>query len=133
MLDLNVLDLGEITYALSDQAAYEHCWLIHSQTGEIVYWPADTGINGHTRVDVDDLDPDLISIRPLPSWVCYRDMEDFAGGSPTTAPGAASPAPSRAGVPSAGSRTNSTSSTRTCFPPGTPSVRHAPCAAPSSG
>jgi hypothetical protein len=27
MLDLNALDLGVITYALSDQAAYEHCWL----------------------------------------------------------------------------------------------------------
>lgn len=80
MLDLNVLDLGEISYALSDQAAYEHCWLIHSQTGEIVYWSADTGIDGHTRVDLDDLDPELISIHPLPSGVWYQDMEDFAGG-----------------------------------------------------
>jgi hypothetical protein len=80
MLDLNALDLGEIAHALSDQAAYEHCWLIHSQTGEIVHWSADTGIDGHTRVDLDDLDPELISIRPLPSWVWYQDMEDFAGG-----------------------------------------------------
>lgn len=80
MLDLNVLDLGEIGYALSDQDAYEHCWLIHSQTGEMVYWSADTGIDGHTKIDLDDLDGELISIRPLPSWVWYQDMEDFAGG-----------------------------------------------------
>jgi hypothetical protein len=80
MLDLNVLDLGEIAYALSDQADYEHCLLIHSQTGEIVYWSAETGIDGHTKIDLDDLDPELISIRPLPSWVWYQDMEEFAQG-----------------------------------------------------
>jgi restriction endonuclease Mrr len=79
MLDLNALDLEEITHALSDQGAYEHCWLIHSQTGEIVYWSADTGIDGHTKIGLDDLDPELISIRTLPSWVWYQDMEDFAG------------------------------------------------------
>jgi hypothetical protein len=81
MLDLNALDLGEIAHALSDQAAYEHCWLIHSQTGEIVYWSADTGIDGHSKTDLDDLDTELICIRPLPSWVWYQDMEDFAGGT----------------------------------------------------
>ncbi len=80
MLDLSVLDLEEITYALSDQAAYEHCWLIHSHTGEIVYWSAETGIDGHAKIDLDDLDPELISIRPLPSWVWYQDMQDFAEG-----------------------------------------------------
>jgi len=52
MLDLDALDLGAITYALSDQAAYEHGWLIHSQTGEIVYWSAETGIDGHTKIGV---------------------------------------------------------------------------------
>jgi hypothetical protein len=80
MLDLNALDLGEISYALNDQTDYEHVWLIHSQTGEIVYWSAETGIDGHTKIDLDDLDPELISIRPLPSWVWYQDMEDFAEG-----------------------------------------------------
>jgi len=59
MLDLDALDLGAITYALSDRAAYEHGWLIHSQTGEIVYWSAETGIDGHTKIDLDDLDPEL--------------------------------------------------------------------------
>ena len=80
MLDLNVLDLGAITSALSDQADYEHMWLIHSQTGEIVFWSAETGIDGHTKIDPDDLDPELIGIRPLPSWVWYQDMEEFARG-----------------------------------------------------
>ena len=80
MLDLNALDLGEIAHALSDQSAYEHCSLIHSQTGEIVYWSADTGIDGHSKIDLDDLDPELICIRPLPSCVWYQDMGDFAGG-----------------------------------------------------
>ena len=131
MLDLNVLDLEEITNALADQTDYEHCWLIHPQTGEIVYWSADTGIDGHTRVDLDDLD--LISIRPLPSWVWYQDMEDFAGGITDERTGRRLARAIQARVPSAGSKTNSTSSIRTCFPPGMPSVRHAPCAAPSNG
>jgi hypothetical protein len=80
MLDLNVLDLEEIAHALSDQAAFEYCWLVHSRTGEIVYWSADTGIDGYTKIDLDDLDPELVGIRPLPSWVWYQDMEDFAEG-----------------------------------------------------
>jgi restriction endonuclease Mrr len=54
--------------------------VICSQTGEIVYWSAETGIDGHTKVDPDDLDPELIRIRPLPSWVWYEDMEEFARG-----------------------------------------------------
>lgn len=70
MLDLNVLDLEQITHALSDQAAYERCWLIHSQTGEIVYWSADTGIDGHTKIGLDDLDPELITRRTTPSRTC---------------------------------------------------------------
>jgi hypothetical protein len=133
MLDLDALDLGEITYALSDQAAYEHCWLIHSQTGEIVYWSAETGIDGHAKIDLDDLDPELISIRPLPSWVWYQDMEDFAEGITDDRAGRSLARAIQGRAPSAGSRTNSTRSTRICFPPGTPSARHAPCGALSSG
>jgi hypothetical protein len=30
-------------------------------------WSAETGIDGHAKIDLDDLDPELISIRPLPS------------------------------------------------------------------
>jgi hypothetical protein len=76
VLELSSLDLDEIANALSDQADYEHRWLINPRTGEIVFWTADTGIDGQTPVDLDDLD--LVGIGPLPSWVWYQDMADFA-------------------------------------------------------
>ena len=76
MLELNSLDLEEIAIALADQAGYEHRWLINPQTGEIVFWTADTGIDGQTPVDLDELD--LVGIDPLPSWIWYQDMADFA-------------------------------------------------------
>src|SRR5215213_6941930 len=76
MLDLSSLDLEEIAAALQDQTDYEHRWLIDPQTGEVVFWTCDTGIDGRTPVDLDDLD--LICIDPLPSYVWYRDMADFA-------------------------------------------------------
>lgn len=75
MLDLSRLDLDEIATALADQDSYEHRWLINPQTGDIVVWTSDTGIDGHTPVDLDELD--LIGIRPLPSYVWYQDMADF--------------------------------------------------------
>jgi hypothetical protein len=50
--------------------------LINPQTGEIVFWTSDTGIDGQTPVDLDELD--LVCIDPLPSWVWYQDMADFA-------------------------------------------------------
>ena len=78
MLELSSLDLEGIADALADQTDYEHLWLINQQTGEIVFWTSDTGIDGHTPVDLDDLDPDLIGINPLPSYVWYQDMADFA-------------------------------------------------------
>lgn len=55
MLELSSLDLGEIAEALADQTGYEHRWLINPQTGEIVFWTADTGIDGQTPVDLDGL------------------------------------------------------------------------------
>jgi uncharacterized protein UPF0158 len=78
MLDPNTLDLDEIATALSDQTSYEHRWLINPETGEIVFWTEDGGIDGQTPVDLDDLD--LILIEPLPSYVWYRDMSDFVDG-----------------------------------------------------
>jgi hypothetical protein len=78
MLDLSSLDLEEIANALADQIDYEHHRLIDPSTGEIVFWTADTGIDGQTPVDLDELD--LLVIDPLPSWVWYRDMADFADG-----------------------------------------------------
>lgn len=76
MLELSCLDLEEIAIALADQSAYEHRWLINPQTGEIVFWTADTGIDGQAPVDLDELD--LVGIDPLPSWIWYQDMADFA-------------------------------------------------------
>ena len=77
MLDLSSIDLGEIATALADQTDYEHRWLINPQTGEVVLWTSDTGIDGRNPVDLDELD--LIGIDPLPSYIWYQDMADFAG------------------------------------------------------
>lgn len=76
MLDLTSLDLEEIGVALTDQTDYEHRWLINPRTGEVVFWTSVTGIDGQTPVDLDDLD--LICIEPIPSYVWYQDMADFA-------------------------------------------------------
>ena len=78
VLDLSTIDLEEIANALADQTDYEHYWLINPDTGEITFWTADTGIDGQTPVDLDELD--LVVIGPLPSWVWYQDMADFADG-----------------------------------------------------
>ena len=76
VLELSSLDLEQIAIALEDQTDYEHRWLINPETGEIVYWTSDTGIDGHTPVDLNELD--LVCIDPLPSWIWYQDMADFA-------------------------------------------------------
>jgi Uncharacterised protein family (UPF0158) len=78
VLDLSNIDLEEIANALADQTDYEHHWLVNPDTGEITFWTADTGIGGQTPVDLDGLD--LVVIGPLPSWVWYQDMADFADG-----------------------------------------------------
>jgi len=78
VLDLSSVDLADISNALADQTDYEHRWLINPLTGEIAFWTADTGIDGQTPVDLDELD--LVCIDPLPSWVWYQDMADFAEG-----------------------------------------------------
>jgi hypothetical protein len=76
VLELSSLGLEEIANALADRTDYEHRWLINPRTGEIVSWTADTGIDRQTPVDLDDMD--LVCIDPLPSWVWYQDMADFA-------------------------------------------------------
>jgi hypothetical protein len=43
-----------------------------------VFRTSDTGIDGHTPVDLDELV--MIAIHPLPSHVWYQDMEDFVKG-----------------------------------------------------
>ncbi|WP_203935277.1 hypothetical protein [Virgisporangium ochraceum] len=77
MLDLDRFELKEVADALADQSAYEHRWLIDPQTCKIVFWTADTCVDGHNPVDLDELDH-LVPIAPLPSHVWYRDMADFA-------------------------------------------------------
>jgi hypothetical protein len=76
VLDPSSLDLEEIATALADQTDYEHRWLINLQTGDVVFWTSDTGIDGQGLVDLDELD--LICIDPLPSYIWYQDMADFA-------------------------------------------------------
>jgi hypothetical protein len=78
VFDLDNVDLDEIATALQDQGGYEHRWLINPDTGEIAIWTEDAGIDGSNPVDLDDLD--LIAIDPLPSYVWYQDMADFADG-----------------------------------------------------
>jgi hypothetical protein len=76
MLEIDKFDLDEIAFALSDQNLYdEHLNLVNPETGEIVLWTREGGIDGTNPVDLDDLD--LIAIRPLPSYIWYQDMADF--------------------------------------------------------
>lgn len=76
MLELDHLDLDEIAIALADQNDYDHRWLLDPQTGEIAFWTRDCGLDGQHPVDLDEVD--LLAINPLPSWVWYQDMVDFA-------------------------------------------------------
>jgi hypothetical protein len=131
VLDLSSLDLEEIAGALADQTDYEHHWLINPVTGEIAFWTADTGIDGQTPVDLDELD--LIVIEPLPSWIWYQDMADFADGITDERVRRRLARAIQGKVPSAGSKTNSTKNIRTCCRPGTPSGTPGPAAVPCNG
>jgi hypothetical protein len=76
MLEIDKFDLDEIAFALSDQNVFdEHLHLVDPETGEIVHWTREGGIDGTNPVDLDELD--LVAIRPLPSYVWYQDMADF--------------------------------------------------------
>jgi hypothetical protein len=76
MLEIEKFDLEEIAYALSDQNMFdEHLNLVNPETGEIVLWTREGGIDGKTPIDLDDVD--LVAIHPLPSYVWYEDMADF--------------------------------------------------------
>lgn len=76
MLELGQLDLEEIATALSDQTDYDHRWLIDPKSGQVAFWTSDTGLDGENPVDLEDVD--LTPIDPLPSYVWYQDMADFA-------------------------------------------------------
>jgi Uncharacterised protein family (UPF0158) len=78
MFDLAGIDVAEIAAALDDQTDYEHRWLLDPKTGQVAFWTSDTGIDGENPVEIEDLD--LIPIDPIPSYVWYQDMVDFAEG-----------------------------------------------------
>ena len=109
MFQLTSLDLDEIATALADQESYEHRWLIDPRTGQIAFWTADCGIDGQNPVDLDELD--LVCIDPLPSYVWYQDMADFAEGISDEQAGRRLAA-IQAAAPSATSRPSCTRSTR---------------------
>lgn len=74
---MDTIDVEDIATALEDQTDYEHRWLIDPRTGEVVFWTRDSGVDGDP-VDLDELD--LIPIDPIPTYVWYQDMVDFADG-----------------------------------------------------
>ena len=78
MLVLAEIDIGEIATALADQTDYEHRWLIDPRTGHVAFWTSDTGIDGENPVEIDELD--LTVIDPLPPYIWFQDMADFAEG-----------------------------------------------------
>jgi hypothetical protein len=51
----------------------------------VAFWTSDTGIDGENPVELDELD--MVIIDPLPSYVWYRDMVDFADGISDNAAG----------------------------------------------
>ena len=85
MLDLGGIDVEEIATALADQTDFEHRWLIDPRTGQVAFWTSDTGIDGQNPVEIDELD--LVLIDPVPSYVWFQDMVDFAGGISDSAAG----------------------------------------------
>ena len=102
VLDLSRVDLEEIATALADQTDDEHRYLINPQTGEIVFWTADTGIDGQTPVDLDELN--LICIDPLPSHSGIRTWPTSPTGSLMNRPSDDSSGPSAARARSAASK-----------------------------
>jgi hypothetical protein len=133
MADLSTFDLSAIASALSDQNDYESAQLVHSQTGEMVYWSRDSGIDGHNPIDIDDLDEALVGIRPLPSWEWYQDMADFIDEITDEQAGRRLARAIDGKGRSAGSGSSSMRSTRTCCQCGTPSATSEPTAARWSG
>lgn len=75
-VDPDSLDLEAIAHALQDQGGFEHHWLFDPATGETVYWSDDLDPDEESALDLDSLLP----VEPLPSWVWYRDMAEFAEG-----------------------------------------------------
>src|SRR5437764_6809969 len=76
MLDLAKINLEELASALQDQgqAFYDQVWFVDRETGELRL---------RTEDNEDEDEPDEVDgvvIAPIPSYVWYRDMVDFAEG-----------------------------------------------------
>ena len=69
MFELSTVDLDEMATALQDQTAYEHRWLIDPESGQLVIWTEDGGVDGRTPVDLDEVD--LAPTDPPPSYMWY--------------------------------------------------------------
>jgi hypothetical protein len=105
MLDIERFDLDEIAFALSDQNLYdEHRHLINPETGEIVLWTREGGVDGTNPIDLDDLG--LPAIRPYRRTSGTRTWPTSLTSSATTEQPADSPARSTAAARSAGSGTS---------------------------
>jgi hypothetical protein len=113
------------------QNDYDYRWLINPLTGEIAFWTADTGLDGQSPVGLDELD--LLCIDPLPSYVWYQDMADFADRLTDERAGRRLARAICGRGASRGSKTSCTRSIQTCYRPGMPSTTSAPAAAPSNG
>jgi hypothetical protein len=133
VLDVSSLDLDEIADALADQVDNGRRWLVDRETGQLALWTSDSGIDGETPVDLDELDENLVPIDALPSFVWYPDMADFAEQISDDKAVRRLGRATRVAGRSAGSRTNCVRSTRSSCRRGAPSVTSARGAGPSSG
>lgn len=80
MLDPTGIDLDDLATALADQTDGDHAWFFDPRTGQLQLWTSDFGLDGEV-VDVDDLERTrLVEIEPVPSYVWYQHMVDFAEG-----------------------------------------------------
>lgn len=77
MLDLDRVDLDELSQALEDNS-YDHSWWIDPRTGAIELWSEYSAEQG----EEDPEERDLRHIEPIGSDEAYRDMEDFIARVP---------------------------------------------------
>lgn len=75
MLDPAQVNLSELATALASRDDYDVQWFLDADSGDVVLWTRDFGIDGEP-VELDEVD--LVPIEALPSAVWYEDMADFA-------------------------------------------------------
>src|SRR3954447_5283136 len=73
MLDLDALDLGDLSLALEDSTS-EHSWWLDPETGEVEIWVEDLAQDG---VDGPE-GRGMVFVEPIGSHDGYADMEEFA-------------------------------------------------------